>query len=106
MSTDITFSPEDLKKSDSKTLSAYVVLYKSLGINRELAIECMKELALRRTNGDEFDYELFIQEELDKIPKPKNVDYKQIFQSVESNLKSFAKLSQNLRAKIDRKSVV
>ena len=60
---------DDFKDISSDTLAAQVVVYKALGINKELAIQCMKELAVRRENGDLFEYEKYIETEVAKIPK-------------------------------------
>jgi hypothetical protein len=62
--------PNNLSTAESKNLAAYVVLYRTLGINKELAILCMQELCKRRENGDTFEYEQFIDDETAKIPKP------------------------------------
>jgi hypothetical protein len=45
-------------------LAAYVVVYRALGINKEFAIICMEELSRRRKNGDDFEYEDYISEQL------------------------------------------
>ena len=55
--------------STSKTLAAHVVIYKALNMDKELALLCMKELAIRRELGQDFDYESYIEEELSKFPK-------------------------------------
>ena len=54
----------------SKALAATVVVYRSLGFAKDEARKAMAELARRKADGDEFDYETFIKEELDKLPKP------------------------------------
>lgn len=60
---------EDLKNLKSEALAAQVVIYRMLGINKELSIKCMEELLIRKNNSDEFDYEKYIIEELNKSPK-------------------------------------
>jgi hypothetical protein len=54
-----------------QALASHIVLYKSLGLFRDFAIKCMEELAKRKANGETFDYDSFIKEELNKIPKLK-----------------------------------
>lgn len=58
-----------LKSVNVEDLAARVVAYRALGINRELATQCMVELARRRAAGENFDYEDFIAKELAKIPQ-------------------------------------
>ncbi len=58
----------DLENINNKVLAAQVVIYKTLGINRPLAIQCLTELERRKNQGDEFDFESFINSEVKKIP--------------------------------------
>lgn len=58
----------------SKTLASYVVIYKALNIDKELALMSMNELARRRKLGEIFDYESFIDEEIAKMPKMRNIN--------------------------------
>lgn len=60
---------ENIKQVPSEVLAAHVVAYRSLKINKELAISAMVELATRRENGSEFDYESYIDEKLKIIEK-------------------------------------
>jgi hypothetical protein len=60
----------EVKNTNSESLAAYIVLYRSLGIGKNLALACMTELSTRRSNGDDFNFEAFIEEEVGKIPKP------------------------------------
>jgi hypothetical protein len=53
----------------SKTLCAIIVSYRSLGILKEESRNAMIELMVRKENGDDFDFEDFINKELEKIPK-------------------------------------
>ena len=71
--------------STSKTLAAHIVIFKVLGIDREIAILCMKELARRREYGQDFDYETFIEEELTKIPKMKGLNMPEIGKKIMLN---------------------
>ena len=58
---------QDLSTINSKILAAQVVAYKLLGINKKLSLQCMQELHLRRTKGDDFDYESFIENQIESI---------------------------------------
>jgi hypothetical protein len=58
-----------IERRKSETLAAHIVIYKTLNIDRETALLCMAELGRRRALGDEFDYETFIEAEVEKIPK-------------------------------------
>lgn len=53
----------------SKKLCSMVVCDRYLGINDKIAVACMEELAKRRESGDIFDFESFIEQEFDKLPK-------------------------------------
>lgn len=73
--TDKTFddlSDEELKESckqmDSKSLATRVAVWRHLGLQKRLAIQCMEELSERREAGDNFDYELHIQNKLQQFP--------------------------------------
>lgn len=59
----------EIPQASSKVLAAHVVVYRTLGIEKDFAIACMEELVRRRAAGDDFDYEVFIDEEVKKIPK-------------------------------------
>ena len=78
-----------ISESDSKFLASQVIIYKSLGMNREFALACMQELARRKLAGDDFDYQSFISEELDKLPKIQNLSgFKGSFGIVSDSLQS------------------
>jgi hypothetical protein len=72
----------DLSKHPVKVLAANVVTYRALGINKQLAMLCMQELASRRKNGEEFDYESYIDEEVAKMPKTSNMDLNKLLEQV------------------------
>jgi len=55
---------------ESKALAAHVVVYRLLGINKELAISCMEELSERKHKGDEFEFEKYIEDQLKDMPSP------------------------------------
>jgi hypothetical protein len=63
------------KSADSKTLAAQIVLFKTLGVGKENAVKCMEELSFRRTNGDDFQFENWIEEEVKKVPKTTNSNF-------------------------------
>ena len=69
--------------STSESLAAHVVVYRTLGLDKELAQVCMKELARRRTLGEEYNYETYIEEKIKEIPKPKGVDFKSLSVNVD-----------------------
>lgn len=77
-------SKEDLVKTSSESLAAQIVVYRSLGLNKKLAIACMQELSARRKAGDTFEYEKFIEEELKKIPKSNSMDLTKITKDIQS----------------------
>jgi hypothetical protein len=79
---------EDVPKADSKVLAAQVVVYRTLGINKALAKACMVELAIRRGNGDDFEYEDFIDEKVAGIPKMQNTNLLKITQSIQSQVRN------------------
>ena len=58
----------------SDVLATYVVIYRSLFIDKELAVACMQELSRRRELGENFAYEEFIEEKLKEIPQTKNLN--------------------------------
>lgn len=81
-----------------EALAANVVVYKSLGLHKDFAIKCMEELAIRRSKGDTFDYDKFIEDELKKIPNfkdnvaPENTsNILSMIKSMSADLSSFTK---------------
>lgn len=59
----------DQNKKSSKALALIIVANRSLGMFKQESRNAMIELAKRKENGDNFDYEKFIKEELDRVPK-------------------------------------
>lgn len=59
-----------LLSGDSKALAVQIVVFRLLGIRKEIAIKCMEELQRRRQNGDDFKFEEYIEKELKKSPSP------------------------------------
>lgn len=67
------FSEDNIKKAGSKNLAGYVIAYRLLGVYKELSIKCMEELMNRRSAGDEFNFEEYIENELKDAPKPNDL---------------------------------
>ena len=78
----------EVPKAASKVLAAHVVIYRSLGMNKELAKACMAELATRRKNGDNFEYEDFIDEKVADMPQIKNTNFLKITQDIQSHVRT------------------
>jgi len=85
---------QDLKidsSISSEALCAHVVVYKFLGINRDMAVKCMQEIALRKSNGDSFDYDGFISSEISKLPKPQEINHNSLLSVFNSNFFNLGK---------------
>ena len=54
---------------DSKKLCQIIVSNRYLNMNKELAVLAMQELSIRRQNGDQFNFEEFIEESLNQLPE-------------------------------------
>lgn len=79
---------ESMATASPEFLAAQVVVYRSLGMNKDFAISCMAELSRRKEeDGEEFDYETFIEEQLAEIPKPSGIDYVKISKDMQNGLK-------------------
>jgi hypothetical protein len=76
--------PNNLLEVEAKDLAAYVVIYRALGINKELALLCMQQLCKRRSDGDSFEYEGFIEDELAKFPRAVEIKTKDIISLIGS----------------------
>lgn len=79
----------DILAAPSDSLAAVVVCYKTLGLDRDGALICMSELSRRRGLGEEFDFEKFIETEIQKIPKFVPLDLVKISEGLAVNVKSF-----------------
>lgn len=79
----------DLMQASSGGLAAMVVAYKTLGINKEMALHCMTELGRRRKLGEDFNFEEFIEEESKKVQKFQPMDLSKIAQSFSTNINAF-----------------
>lgn len=60
---------EPNEKPTSQALAAKIVAYRALGLFKDEARAAMIELAKRKNEGDDFDYEAYIKEKLDEVPK-------------------------------------
>jgi hypothetical protein len=52
----------------SEKLCEMIVCDRYFGINKEITVMCMQELARRRIVGETFQFEQYIQDSLDKLP--------------------------------------
>lgn len=52
----------------SKKLCEMIVCDRYLGFNEEISVICMEELAKRRENGDDFNFEEYIENSLKTLP--------------------------------------
>ena len=59
-----------IDKQTSEALAAKVVSFRVLKMNKDGAKEAMIELAKRKANGDDFDYDSYIEEKIKSIPLP------------------------------------
>lgn len=73
---------KDLSKASSQFLAAIIVVYKALGLDRDHAIACMNELAKRKNDGDVFDYDKYIDDNLKKFPISKHNDVSSVLKMV------------------------
>ena len=72
---------ENLPEHSQENLCEIIVASRYLGYNQEVAKAAMKELANRRSDGSDFDFESFIEIEMKKLPSlnSKLPDLKSIF---------------------------
>ncbi len=61
----------DFKTLNSEALATRVVLFRTLGFQKDEAIAAMQELTERKAAGDSFDYEKWIADQIEKFPKQK-----------------------------------
>lgn len=59
-----------ISERSSKTLAAQIVAFRVLGLNKEDAILAMEELHKRKINGDDFDYNKYIDDKIKETPQP------------------------------------
>ena len=73
---------------DSKAICAIIVTAKYFGNNENTIKLCMQTLSERRFNGENFDFETFIKDEYDKLPKTQDVSIKLNIQDLSKKLKN------------------
>lgn len=78
----------NIEEMANELLAVNVVVYRTLHINKELAVQSMIELTKRRERGDSFNYEEFIENKIKEMPK---VDDKQL-KSIASSINLFKML--------------
>lgn len=84
-------------QSQSDVLAAYVVSFRAIGIGENFAILCMEELVRRRSLGEEFDFEDWIETELAKIPKIAKIDITNMTLNLQDMLSAFVSEQQNAK---------
>lgn len=73
---DLTFDISEMEKDvqnkvpefNSEKLCQIIVCDRYFHLNKDLALTCMEELAKRRINGDNFDFENYIDQSLKELP--------------------------------------
>lgn len=60
---------DNITKYSSTKLAEMVIAYRYLGLYQEISIAAMEELSARRNAGDTFEYEAYIKEKMDGLPK-------------------------------------
>lgn len=68
----------DKNEISSEVLAAQIVAYRALGMDKDVSILAMQELAKRRVNGDPFKFEEFIETEVAKVPKIPALDFRKL----------------------------
>lgn len=58
----------NIKTFDNDKLCSIIVCNRYLGTHTDLAQKCMEELSVRRSQGDHFNFEKKISEELSSLP--------------------------------------
>lgn len=66
---DIEEFKKNIDKHSNNKLCEIIVAHRYLGLMKESAIASMEELATRRTNGDQFEYEKHIDDLFSTLPK-------------------------------------
>ena len=54
----------------SESLCGYIVLFRTLGMEKDFSIVCMQELLRRQSIGDDFDFETYIKEKCKTVQVP------------------------------------
>lgn len=60
---------EKIPSYTSQKLAEMIVCDRYFGCYREIAVMCMEELGRRRSTGDTFPFEIFIEKALAELPK-------------------------------------
>lgn len=60
---------KNLHTYPNERLADLVISYRYMGLYKDLSIAAMQELGSRRANGDTFEYEKYIDENLAGLPK-------------------------------------
>lgn len=60
---------ENIPTYSSEKLCEMIVCDRYLGFCPEIAVFCMEELSRRRSNGDQFDFETYIEQQFQTLPK-------------------------------------
>ncbi len=73
----------NLPEYTSEKLADLIITYRYIGLYKELSISAMEELSKRRTAGDSFEFESYIDKELKELPalnfNIKDLDIFQVF---------------------------
>jgi hypothetical protein len=92
---DITDQMKDSIPHQSSTkLAEMIVAYRYLGLYKDVSMLAMEELGKRRANGDTFDFETHINDQLMKLPKldfQKQGDIGTFFSKIGTLIKKVAK---------------
>lgn len=51
-----------IKEAKSKILAGYIIAYRLFKLNKDLSTKCMIELMIRKEDGDDFEFEKYIEE--------------------------------------------
>lgn len=80
---------DNLSLNSNESLCAQIVAYRAFKIHKDIAERCMQELLLRKANGSNFDFEEFITQELEKLPKPTSGSLESVFSILSNTSKDF-----------------
>ena len=60
-----------MPSAPSESLCAYIILFRTLGMEKDFSILCMQELLRRKEQlGDDFDYEQYIKDKMPTVQVP------------------------------------
>lgn len=66
---DVDLVKKNIPSYPSKKLCEMIVCGRYIGFYQDISILCMEELAIRRDAGDQFDFETYIDESYNSLPK-------------------------------------